>query len=66
MLADVEDRTAADPGVQAGRTGSTPRKVVVAIAMGLSLLLAGAVYLILVRGEALILDLSKLGQVFCF
>lgn len=32
----------------------------------LGLLFAGALYLIAVRGEALLLDLSALGRVFCF
>jgi hypothetical protein len=27
---------------------------------------AGALYLILVRGDALLIDLAKLGRVFCF
>ena len=66
MLANVEESTAQDPGAPARPVGGTPRKVVVAVSAGISLLLAGAFYLILVRGEALILDLSKLGQVFCF
>ena len=30
------------------------------------LLLTGALYLVSVRGEALLLDLSALGRIFCF
>ena len=30
------------------------------------LVLAGALYLVWIRGEALLLDLSALGRVFCF
>ena len=30
------------------------------------LLLAGALYLVSVRGEALLLDLAALGRIFCF
>jgi hypothetical protein len=32
----------------------------------LGLVLAGALYLVSVRGEALLLDLSALGRIFCF
>jgi hypothetical protein len=31
-----------------------------------ALVFAGALYLIAVRGEALLLDLSALGRIFCF
>jgi hypothetical protein len=31
----------------------------------LGLLLAGALYLVAVRGEALLLDLAKIGRIFC-
>jgi hypothetical protein len=38
-----------------------------ALLAGVGLLLAGALYLVAVRGEALLLDLSALSQrVFCF
>jgi hypothetical protein len=33
---------------------------------GVGLLLAGALLLIAVRGEALLVDLQQLGRVFCF
>ena len=32
----------------------------------LSLVVAGALYLMSVRGEAMLLDLSALGRIFCF
>jgi hypothetical protein len=32
----------------------------------LGLVLAGALYLVSVRGEALLLDLAALGRIFCF
>jgi len=39
----------------------------VALATGLGCLLAGAAYLLAVRGEALILDLAAFSQrIFCF
>jgi hypothetical protein len=40
-----------------------PRRLVLAL---VGAVLASALYLIAVRGEALILDLAKLGSVFCF
>lgn len=49
----------------AQRTGA-PAGIAYAVAGGVALLLAGAVYLIAVRGEALIMDLGKLGRIFCF
>jgi hypothetical protein len=36
------------------------------LASVLAIALAGALYLIAVRGEALLVDLAKLGRVFCF
>jgi len=46
--------------------GSMPGRVRVAVVAGLGLALAGALYLVLLRGEALLLDLETLGRVFCF
>ena len=44
-----------------------PRPVRAALIAFVALLLAGALYLISVRGEALLLDLSALSQrMFCF
>jgi len=38
-----------------------------AVAAAIGFVLAGALYLVTVRGEALLLDLSALGQrIFCF
>lgn len=45
---------------------STPSGIGYAVAAGVTVLMAGAVYLIAVRGEALIVDLGKLGRIFCF
>jgi hypothetical protein len=44
-----------------------PARVRRALFAGVGLLLAGALYLVAVRGEALLLDLTALSQrVFCF
>jgi hypothetical protein len=45
---------------------SMPGGVRWALFGALGLLLAGALYLVSVRGEALLLDLSALGRIFCF
>lgn len=45
---------------------SVPVLARVAIAGFVGVLLLGAVYLIAVRGEALLVDLAKLGAAFCF
>ena len=37
-----------------------------AVLAAVGLVLAGALYLVSVRGEALLLDLSALGRIFCF
>jgi hypothetical protein len=37
-----------------------------AVLAAVGLALAGALYLVSVRGEALLLDLSALGRIFCF
>lgn len=66
MLAKSPEMSATAPEARFGAPGGTPRKVALGIAVGVALLLGGALYLILVRGEALVLDLGKLGQVFCF
>lgn len=46
-------------------TTRMPAGVKTTILLGIALLLAAALYLIAVRGDALILDLAKLGQVLC-
>lgn len=62
----------AQPGYAAGAAAQgeadarMPAGVKLAILGVLGTLLLGTLYLIAVRGQALILDLSKLGQVFCF
>ena len=45
---------------------SMPTRVRFAIAGFVGMLLLGAVCLIAVRGEALLVDLAKLGAAFCF
>ena len=45
---------------------SMPGAVRWAVLAVLGLVLAGALYLVSVRGEALLLDLSALGRIFCF
>ena len=58
-----QGRTAS--GTEAQRMPAGVRRGVLA---GIALLLAGALYLIAVRGEALLVDLSQLGQaiIACF
>ena len=52
-----------EPDAQASAPGAVRWIVLAAV----GLVLAGALYLIAVRGEALLLDLSALGQrIFCF
>lgn len=47
--------------------GTTPLRVRLAILGGIVAVLIGALYLMAVRGEALLLDLSQLaGRVWCF
>jgi hypothetical protein len=43
-----------------------PRRVRWAVLGAIGLALAGALYLVSVRGEALLLDLQTLGRAFCF
>ncbi len=45
---------------------STPSVVRWAVLGAVAAVLGGALYLIAVRGEALLLDLSALGRIFCF
>jgi hypothetical protein len=45
--------------------GAMPGAVRWAVLAAIGLVLAGALYLVAVRGEALLLDLSKLGRIFC-
>jgi len=49
----------------AGRQ-SMPSGVRWAVVAAIGLVLAGALYLVSVRGEAMLLDLSALGRIFCF
>jgi hypothetical protein len=49
------------------RTERMPRVLRTGLLAGLGALLAGAAYLLAVRGEALILDLGAISQrIFCF
>jgi hypothetical protein len=45
---------------------SMPGSIRWAVLAAVGLVLAGALYLVSVRGEALLLDLSALGRIFCF
>jgi hypothetical protein len=45
---------------------SMPGGVRWAVLAAVGLVLVGAIYLVSVRGEALLLDLSALGRIFCF
>lgn len=50
-----------------GSHGRTPRAVVWTAGLAIAGLVGGAVYLVVVRGDALLLDLSGLSKyVFCF
>jgi len=55
---------------QLGQTGkrreAMPAAVRRAVFAGVGLALAAALYLIAVRGDALLVDLSALGRIFCF
>jgi hypothetical protein len=65
----IDDRlTATDPGPAAAgaRSGTMPKGVKLALAFGIATLLAGAVWLFSVRGEALLIDLYAAGaRIFC-
>jgi hypothetical protein len=53
--------------IESGAGATAPLKARLAILAGLAIILAGALYLMAVRGEALLLDLSTLaGRVWCF
>lgn len=57
----------AQPGRDEGGHDIMPASVRLALIAGVGLVLAGALYLIAVRGHALLLDLSALsGRAFCF
>ena len=45
---------------------STPAAARLAVIVVILAAMTGALYLILVRGDALLIDLAKLGRVFCF
>ena len=52
---------------RSGSDGRTPRAVVWTAGLVIAGLVGGAVYLVVVRGDALLLDLSGLSKyVFCF
>jgi hypothetical protein len=52
--------------VQQPTRGAMPGRVRWGVIGAIGLALAGALYLLSVRGEALLLDLQTLGRVFCF
>ena len=45
---------------------STPAAARLAVIVAILAAMTGALYLILVRGDALLIDLANLGRVFCF
>jgi hypothetical protein len=60
-------QTQSEIGAREGGRSLMPAGVRRALLAGVGLLLAGALYLVAVRGEALLLDLSAFSQrVFCF
>ena len=60
-------RTESEIGAREAERQLMPAGVRRTLLAGVGLLLAGALYLVAVRGEALLLDLSALSQrVFCF
>ena len=63
-----QGHTAADPlARRAPRSEGMPRVLRTSLIVVLGALLAGAAYLLTVRGEALILDLAAVSQrLFCF
>jgi len=63
-----QSQTAASPGArQRARSERMPRALLTSLLVALGALLAGAAYLLAVRGEALILDLAAVSQrIFCF
>ena len=67
-MSTMLDRAEADPGGadRAARTAGSrmPRPVLWAVAMAIGGLIAGAMYLMAVRGDALMLDLSVF-RFFC-
>jgi hypothetical protein len=66
MLSQVTDRAAAPPDAQpAPEAGRGPLIARLAVSGAVGVLLLAAVYLIAMRGEALLVDLAKLGAL-CF
>jgi hypothetical protein len=62
-----QSQTAARPARQRALTERMPRALRTALLAVLGALLAGAAYLLAVRGEALMLDLAAVSQrIFCF
>jgi hypothetical protein len=59
--------TQTEPGVHEAARQPMPVRLRWALLAGLGLVLLGALYLVSVRGEALLLDLSAFSQrMFCF
>ena len=62
-----QSQTAAPRAPRRARMERMPRALLTALLALLGALLAGAAYLLSVRGEALILDLAAMSQrIFCF
>jgi hypothetical protein len=56
-----------DHQLRADATARMPRSVRFGLTVGLSVLMLGALYLVTVRGEALLVDLAALGsRLWCF
>ena len=65
MQRAINSTKISQPG--AGDLTRTPRAALWSAGLGIAALVAGAVYLIVVRGDALMLDLSALSRfAFCF
>jgi len=63
----AQQSRSAERQIAAAGVGGMPLLARVALAAGLGCVLAGAAYLLAVRGEALILDLAAFSQrLFCF
>ena len=59
---DTQSHAGLEPESARGAMPGTVRWILLA---ALGLMLAGALYLVAVRGEALLLDLAKIGRIFC-
>jgi len=59
--------TTIEPQAESSRDGRMPRGVRLGLTLGLAALFTGALYLVAVRGEALLVDLAALGsRLWCF